>query len=227
MSEVVFITPENPTNGSQNQHTNYGRCVLNLSHYLYHLSFRIYPLPKDEFKNQSILRRAAYDYIIEIYEAAYKISKWLIEALDERLVENNSYQCFKQAEQTGIFPKDLVKALIDLKRLRNNLAHEDDQVNKYLIAYSRIGKVMITGYATLEIAQAIKLWRREPKSGLLAIDRSYLERIAASWPITAATLSQICTKLAKDGTLISIEINFDNVKTLIQRYPKLLRFSIY
>ena len=218
---------EKPPINYRKQIEYYRSCIINLVHCLYHLSFEIYPLTKDEFRMQSLPRRAADDYINTIYEDAYKIAKWLLEALDIKPIQKSYYERFKQAEKYGIYPKQLSSALIDLENLRHEIGHENEKVNHDLIAYSQIGNVIIAGYATSEIAQAIKEWPRQPRSGLFIVDKLYMDNKVRKWPLYEDHILKICNKFADDGKLISVEIDFDNYASLIQKFSNLLWFSFY
>jgi uncharacterized protein YutE (UPF0331/DUF86 family) len=213
--------PENSINFLENKRIKYRKCVFTLKHSLYRLAGDIYPLSKERFKKMGVERHAAYSYIGDINESTFKISKWLIEELNIKALKERKDR-FNQTWRLGIFPKDLSDSLIKLNTLRNRIYHQDDDINENLIAYSWVGKVIIIGYATYEIAATILDWKLKQRRGTIIVDNGYLEREVEKYNVWGVPPSEIHTKIGSDHILLSIKINFEDLRILINRYPNLL-----
>jgi len=151
-------------------------------HYSTHVLLDIYPLSEEEYRNQSVRRRASYDYLNQIVEEPYKAIEFIINILRIGVVGRPYKPTLLLAKESGVLPSDVVDSLLYFRNLRNEIVHNNPKANESLLVYPELFKMIILGFALFEVFWAyadcrIESFRSRVNVKLertVVVDQSYL-----------------------------------------------------
>jgi hypothetical protein len=126
----------------------------NFYHYAKRIFSEIYPLSRNEFELDSIHRRAADDYLVQIIERSREMV--CVTMIDYRL--GTAWQTynmdFKEGIRTKVLPQELGNRLLILSELRNDVVHENEKVKKKQLFYGKLGIIVTVAYSMHELAKS-------------------------------------------------------------------------
>jgi len=125
-----------------------------MEHYSTHLLLDIYPLSREDYRIQSVRRRASYDYFIQIVEEPYRAAEFIIKVLKVGIIGMTYKRTLLLAKDAGILPADVVDSLIYFRDLRNKIVHDNPKANESLLLYNELFNLITLGFALYEIFSA-------------------------------------------------------------------------
>ncbi|SFU32414.1 hypothetical protein SAMN05216339_101343 [Nitrosomonas eutropha] len=129
----------------------------------------IAPLNEEEYRTNSLARRASYSYLNELVEGAFKLASNELTARGHR--PEKTYRLrFQQAAALGVFPTVVAERLVNLAVLRNRSTHENKVVNDELELFPKLLELAVIGFGLYEIASALPA--AQPR--VIAVDATYV-----------------------------------------------------
>jgi len=144
-------------------------------HYTMKVFREVYPVTTEEYRRQSLRRRASYSYLNEILEAGHQLLGDILTHRGQGVAPSYRGR-IKQAEAAGIIPHSLATDLLKLKTLRNLATHENPRVNKALAVHKAALTLASVGFAffALDMEWLAIVEGSETRRAGVVIDREYL-----------------------------------------------------
>lgn len=162
--------------------------TTDMFYYASHVLRDIYPLSREQYRKQSIHRRASYDYLNQIIECAYDCTGRAMRALHLSQMGKTYYERFTNAKTLGLIPEGLADTLIELKILRNKAIHNNKIINDRLVLYDNLIRLVTCGFASFELFR-IHEWTvangipPDPEINRIVVDKDYVLRLLKPRPM--------------------------------------------
>jgi|SRR6266850_5831708 len=206
--------------------------IEQLRHYTHVLLNSVYPLTRDEYRLESIHRRASYDYLNQIVQNASELVSRYIDALKAGRPKSPYSHRFIHARELGLLPDRLADDMAQFSRLRNMVVHENRIPNDSLEMYDKLSSLIIVDLAladTLGLYEAyLQSLVKTSWTGKKTIDRDYflslLSLITAREPIDdwEKQLQAKCIKaeikLREERQVPCHTIDFDQVAVIAAHF---------
>lgn len=186
------------------------------SHLAHKVLGQVYPLSREEYKLQSMPRRASYAYLSEIVETGGRLTLDLLEQFGES-PDQTYLKRLRRTVDLGILPSQFAELLIRLTTLRNKTVHENPAINQELRVYSQLPSMVVVAFALAEIDRAVRRSLNPSHSQQardcvsVVVDREYLRReFVRGGPPADPFTTAMLAKLATDA-IPSITLNPDEI----------------
>jgi uncharacterized protein YutE (UPF0331/DUF86 family) len=205
----------------------YKRVAGLIYHYAKYTFFQIYPLSQNEFKEDSMHRRAAYDYIVQIVEKSSDMAKKTMGYFFKIGPQDSYRERFLKAKYLQIIPSRMADTLISLSDLRTKIVHYNDLVNEKLpVIYGQLGIIVTVAFAMHELTKTYHsyLVDRDAEIANILIDKKYLIRLVDIYISNNAGANlQVLRnyekqrlRLINDASIPSFTINTKAINRIVQ-----------
>lgn len=197
--------------------------VNDLLHYAGNLLSLVYPLDRSDYIQNSLARRASYNYMQQIVEGTDGCIRRALGQLIGKRDYVSKGDCVRAAERAQLLSASLAQLLLNLIPKRNDLTHENPEFDANLEGFGLVFDYVIAAYAVVDTLATLDFFTAQPnrplpaRASMVQIGRDYVLDRLSKIGMETDILAKATAKLERERSVRTVELLPGVIARLAQR----------